>query len=78
MKKSILIFGVLLLVIFQANMGCKAKPDTSVNASVDRKWWKEAVVYQIYPRSFKDSDGDGIGVAVFFTFFFSKYFNKIF
>ncbi len=26
-----------------------------------RKWWKEAVVYQIYPRSFKDSNNDGIG-----------------
>jgi oligo-1,6-glucosidase len=26
-----------------------------------RKWWKEAVVYQIYPRSFKDDNGDGIG-----------------
>ncbi|MFC0302647.1 alpha-glucosidase [Virgibacillus soli] len=26
-----------------------------------RKWWKEAVAYQIYPRSFMDSNGDGIG-----------------
>lgn len=27
----------------------------------ERRWWKEGVVYQVYPRSFQDSNGDGIG-----------------
>ena len=30
-------------------------------SNINRKWWKEAVVYQIYPRSFQDTNGDGVG-----------------
>ncbi len=50
---------VLLLVLFA--LSCKSKTEKQSHAQTDHKWWKEAVVYQIYPRSFKDSDGDGIG-----------------
>ena len=35
----------------------RGKEDTVLN----KAWWKEAVVYQIYPRIFMDSNGDGIG-----------------
>mgnify|MGYP003706010421 CR=1 FL=1 len=28
---------------------------------LNRAWWKEGVIYQIYPRSFKDTTGNGIG-----------------
>ncbi|MFB6207215.1 MAG: alpha-glucosidase [Haloglomus sp.] len=34
---------------------------TQAADDLDRAWWKEAVIYQIYPWSFNDTDGDGIG-----------------
>src|SRR5437588_1499991 len=31
------------------------------NATAQDTWWKHAVIYEIYPRSFQDSNGDGVG-----------------
>lgn len=36
-------------------------PGVLTQHDVDRDWWRGAVIYQIYPRSFQDSNGDGIG-----------------
>lgn len=52
--KSTIVLALLFCQIF--NSLAQTSPDSS-----QKRWWKEAIVYQIYPRSFKDSNGDGIG-----------------
>jgi alpha-glucosidase len=41
--------------------GQSAPAKTTTQAASASNWWKNAVIYEIYPRSFQDSNGDGIG-----------------
>ena len=57
----------LALSLFACTSPVKPATTTDTTATpadstaAERKWWKEAVVYQVYPRSYKDNNGDGIG-----------------
>ena len=55
-----LILGTVALAAGGQTAAVKPAPSITTQ-SAERDWWKNAVIYEIYPRSFQDSNGDGIG-----------------
>ena len=50
-----------LLVVYFSCLITSALSCRAVSEKQESEWWENATLYQIYPRSFQDSDGDGVG-----------------
>jgi alpha-glucosidase len=61
--KLLLLAGLLLSqnALAQAPVAPPSAVQAAATSSHDSTWWKHAVIYEIYPRSFQDSNGDGVG-----------------
>jgi len=61
MKVRKLTLSFIIFIIVMSSCKENKQPEALVKNDLQKNWWKEGVLYQIYPQSFKDTDGDGFG-----------------